>query len=109
MSDDPGGAGEPIDEAQTRRIAALCQLELDDEETARMTAELTAILRYVAELQGIDVEGVPPTAHGGVRVSGWRADEPQPSLPRDLVLGQAPRSDGEGFLVPSFVDSEGGG
>ncbi|MCW3057560.1 MAG: hypothetical protein JWO21_1529, partial [Solirubrobacterales bacterium] len=30
-----------------------------------------------------------------------RADEPVPSLPRDVVLSQAPEASDEGFLVPS--------
>jgi aspartyl-tRNA(Asn)/glutamyl-tRNA(Gln) amidotransferase subunit C len=37
-----------------------------------------------------------------VEVTGaLRRDQPEPSLPREVVLSQAPSANDEGFLVPS--------
>jgi aspartyl-tRNA(Asn)/glutamyl-tRNA(Gln) amidotransferase subunit C len=93
-----------ISEEEVRRIADLAHLGLDDDEVGRMTRELGAILGYVAQLEGIDVDGVAPTAHVHVAAMPLRSDVPAPSLSRELVLAQAPRHQGDGFAVPGFVD-----
>ena len=95
---------DPIDDEQVRRIAELCHLELDDEEVARMTHELGAILGYVQQLQSVDVEGVSPTAHAIVDVTTAREDVPRASLERRSFLSAAPKANDDGFVVPAFVD-----
>lgn len=66
-----------------------------------MARELSAVLDHVAKIGELDLDGVSPTSHV-VEVSGrLRADEPRPSLPRDVVLSQAPAVSNDGFLVPS--------
>ena len=52
-----------ISRAEVERVVALARLSLSEEELARMAHELDAILGYVETLQGVDTEGVPPTAH----------------------------------------------
>ncbi|HEX7609990.1 MAG TPA: Asp-tRNA(Asn)/Glu-tRNA(Gln) amidotransferase subunit GatC [Solirubrobacteraceae bacterium] len=42
-----------------------------------------------------------PTSHVVEVTGALRADEPRPSLPRDVALAQAPAVSEEGFLVPS--------
>lgn len=94
----------PIDEAEVRRIAQLCHLELADAEVATMTEELGAILSYVQQLQGVDVEGVAPTAHVLVDATTARPDVAQASLERSAFLREAPKANDDGFVVPAFVD-----
>ncbi len=66
-----------------------------------MARELSAVLDHIAKIGELELNGVPPTSHV-VEVTGrLRADEPQPSLPREVVLAQAPAVSGDGFLVPS--------
>lgn len=66
-----------------------------------MARELSAVLDHVAKIGELDLEGVAPTSHV-VEVSGrLRPDEPRPSLPREVVLAQAPAVSDDGFLVPS--------
>lgn len=95
---------ETIDEVQVRRIAELCHLELDDDDVARMTDELGAILGYVRQLQGVDTEGIAPTAHVRVDAATARADVPRPSLDKGAFLAEAPKATDDGFVVPAFVD-----
>ncbi len=94
----------PIDEAEVRRIAELCHLELDDDAVARMTHELGAILTYVRQLQGVDTDGVSPTLHVSVDAATARADVRRSSLDKDTFLRAAPEANDEGFVVPAFVD-----
>lgn len=66
-----------------------------------MARELSAVLDHIAKIGELDLEGVVPTSHVVELTGGLRADEPRPSLPRDVALAQAPAVDNDGFLVPS--------
>lgn len=90
-----------IDREQVLHVARLARLRLSDEEVATMAGELSHILEHIEKLSELDLEGVAPTTHVVDAGSALRADEPRPSLPRDVVLEQAPDTDGEGFRVPS--------
>lgn len=82
-------------------VARLARLQLSEDEIEPMARELSAVLDHVAKIAELDLEGVPPTSHV-VEVSGrLRADDPRPSLPREVVLSQAPAVSNDGFLVPS--------
>lgn len=92
-----------IDRDEVLHVARLARLDLDDDEVEPMARELSAVLDHIAKISELDLEGVEPTSHV-VEITGrLRADEPEDSLPRDVVLSQAPAisGDGEGFLVPS--------
>ncbi len=89
---------------EVRRIARLAHLDVSTDDVERLTRELGAILAYVKQLEELDLEGVPPTAHVQRGRLPLRSDEPEPSLPRDIALREAPRVVGEGFAVPGFVD-----
>lgn len=82
-------------------VARLARLRLSEEEIEPMARELSAVLDHVAKIAELDLEGVAPTSHV-IEVSGrLRPDEPCPSLPREVVLAQAPAVSDDGFLVPS--------
>jgi aspartyl-tRNA(Asn)/glutamyl-tRNA(Gln) amidotransferase subunit C len=90
-----------LDRAQVQHVARLARLELDDEELERMAAELSKVLDHVEQIRQLDLEGVPPTSHV-VDVAGVvRSDEPEPCLPREVVLAAAPEPVDGGFGVPS--------
>ncbi len=90
-----------IDREQVLHVARLARLELDDDEVERMTAELSHVLEHVDRIAELDLEGVPPTSHVVEVTGALRADEPRPSLPREVALAQAPAVQDDGFLVPS--------
>lgn len=93
-----------ITPAEVRRIAHLAHLDVTDDEVTRLTRELGKILAYVKQLEELDLEDVPPTAHASLDRLPLRADEPGSSLPREVALREAPRVAMEGFAVPAFVD-----
>jgi aspartyl-tRNA(Asn)/glutamyl-tRNA(Gln) amidotransferase subunit C len=81
-------------------VAALAQLELAEEEIARLTEELNAILAAVGKVSELDLSDVPPTSHPLAVVNVFRPDEPLPSLALDDVFANAPERDGDAFRVP---------
>lgn len=90
-----------IEREQVLHVAKLSRLRLSDEEVETMVGELSGILEHVDRIGNLDLEGVEPTSHVVVLENVLRADEPRPSWPRDVVLGQAPEPQDGAFRVPS--------
>ena len=108
-----GSTPRPIGEADVAHVAALASLALTPEELSRLGEDLRAVLGYVAELQELDTTGVLPLLHvsdlysSTARAAGehaLRADEPRPSLARELVMQGAPATDGTFFKVPKVIE-----
>jgi aspartyl-tRNA(Asn)/glutamyl-tRNA(Gln) amidotransferase subunit C len=90
-----------IDREQVLHVARLARLRLSDEEVSTMATELSSILEHIERISELDLDGVAPTSHVIEVSNALRPDEPRPSLPRELVLEQAPATQDGGFLVPS--------
>ena len=90
-----------IDREQVLHVARLARLELNEDEVARMTGELSAILDHIEKISALDLDGVPPTTHVVDVPNALRPDVPRPCLPREVVLANAPAVDDDGFSVPS--------
>lgn len=96
-----------IEPADLARVASLARLALSDEETRSMTRDLEQILDYVAALDRLNTDDVPPTAHGFLRATPMRADLPVPPLDPELAVANAPARAGTAFLVPKVLEEEG--
>ena len=96
----------PIDRAQVRHVARLARLALSPEEEERFSAQLGHVLEYIERLIRVDVSGVEPLSFAGDEKAGLplREDVPHQSLPRELVLAQAPQHDSEAFVVPRIIE-----
>ena len=81
-------------------VAALAQLELSEQEIARLTEQLGDILEAVGKVSELDLSDVPPTSHPLSVVNVFRPDEPRPCLPLEDVFANAPERDGDHFRVP---------
>jgi aspartyl-tRNA(Asn)/glutamyl-tRNA(Gln) amidotransferase subunit C len=90
-----------IDREQVLHVARLARLELSEPEVERMASELSSILDHIEKISALDLEGVPETTHVVEVENALRADDPRPSLPRDVVLANAPAVADDGFSVPS--------
>ena len=60
--------------AQVEAVAALANLELDEQEIDLFGRQLADILEYATQVQAIDTTGVPPTASVITPHSADRAD-----------------------------------
>ncbi len=90
-----------IDREQVLHVARLARLRLTEEETDRMSEELSKVLEHIEKLSALDLAGVQPTSHVVAVDVALRPDEPHGSLPRDVALAPAPDVADGGFRVPS--------
>jgi len=89
-----------------KKIARLARLELPEDDLARMRAQLSAILDYVAQLNELDTTGVPELAHPLPVENVFRPDEPVPSLPPAAAFQNAPNKVGDYFGVPAVFGDD---
>lgn len=87
-------------------VAELAQLSPDEETKERLVGELGKILAYVDKLNELDTTDIEPTMHVLEMTNVYREDKVGPSLDRETALSNAPKSDGEYFLVPRILDTE---
>jgi aspartyl-tRNA(Asn)/glutamyl-tRNA(Gln) amidotransferase subunit C len=90
-----------IEREQVLHVAKLSRLRLSDEEVETMVGELSGILEHVDRIGNLDLEGVEPTSHVVALENVLRADEPRPSLPREVALASAPEPQDGAFRAPS--------
>lgn len=90
-----------LDRDQVLHVARLARLDLGEDEVARMAEELSKVLDHIEKIRELDLEGIAPTSHVVDVVNALRADEPEPSLPREVILAAAPEPLHDGFGVPS--------
>ena len=89
-----------------KHVAKLARLELDEPHLERLTGQLHSILEYVNKLGAVDMSGVEPMAHALPLHNVLRPDVVEPSLPTELVLLNAPQTDGPFFKVPKVLGAE---
>jgi aspartyl-tRNA(Asn)/glutamyl-tRNA(Gln) amidotransferase subunit C len=94
-----------LDRETVLRVARLARLKLADAEIDDYLQKLGTILQYVEQLNEVVTDDVDPMAHAVELKNVFREDVIHPSLPRDLALGNAPKSDGQYFLVPQIIDT----
>ena len=76
---------------QVLHVARLARLELNEDEVERFSTELSKVFEWVETINELgDLEDVEPTSHVVAVENALRADEPRPSLPREVVLASAP-------------------
>jgi len=85
-------------------VARLARIALTPPEKAAFESQLGDILAYVEQLKEVDVSGVEPTAHAFPIVNVWAEDTPQPGLPVEEALRNAPSRRDALFVVPQVVD-----
>ena len=86
-----------------RKVAKLARLELPDDKIATYTGQLERILDYVAHLEQVDTEGVPPTTRAVEVVNVTRPDVVEPTPVREALLDQAPQREGDFYRVPQIL------
>ncbi len=92
-----------ISRAEVEKVSLLARLQLSDDELDRMTRQMGDILGYIDLLSELNTEAVEPMAHAIDVSNVFRDDAVRPSLNREAVLANAPRHDGECFLVPAVL------
>jgi len=86
------------------KVATLGRLKLTDAEVESYVSKLGNILGYIDMLNEVDTTDVEPMVHAIEMHNVFRADEVRPSLLRTEALGNAPKTDGQFFLVPQILE-----
>lgn len=94
---------ERITRAQVAHVARLARLDVTDDELEIFTTQLADVLDHAADVEALDTEGVPPTAHPLPIDNVFRDDVVQPSLDREEVLAMAPAVEDGRFRVPRIL------
>jgi aspartyl-tRNA(Asn)/glutamyl-tRNA(Gln) amidotransferase subunit C len=96
-----------ITEPEVRRVAALANLELTDDEVVRLRADLDGILQHMDKLNEIDTTGLEPMSQvlfDDEETATLRPDVPHVPLGPELALANAPASGQGYFKVPKVIE-----
>jgi aspartyl-tRNA(Asn)/glutamyl-tRNA(Gln) amidotransferase subunit C len=96
-----------LTDAQVREVADLANLELSNEEVARMSHDLGQILTHVEQLNELDTTSVKPMAqvlYEADETATLREDIPHVCLGNELALANAPQKGVGYFKVPKVIE-----
>ena len=90
-----------------RKVATLAHLEISEEEVALYTPQMAGIVKYVEQLNELDIDDIDPMLGGltdeGEATVTTREDIVRPSLSQDDALSQAPSPVAGHFQVPKVL------
>lgn len=92
-----------LSRAEVEKVALLGRLQLTPAELDLMTTQLSAVVRYIEQLQELGTDNVEPMAHAVPTSNVFRDDVVRPSADRAAILSNAPHADGEFYLVPAVL------
>lgn len=93
-----------IDEILLSRLEKLAALKIPDEKRNEFIGQLNKVVDFVEILNELKLDGEEvaiTTLKGG---TPFRDDEPRASDVRSIILGHAPSSEGDYFVVPKIID-----
>jgi aspartyl-tRNA(Asn)/glutamyl-tRNA(Gln) amidotransferase subunit C len=85
-------------------VANLARLALTAQEKETFSRQLGDVLQYIEKLREVDVTHVEPTAHAFPVSNVWAEDVPQPGLPVEVALRNAPAQRDNMIVVPVVVE-----
>jgi len=94
-----------IDEKTVERVAHLARLHVSKEEIPALAQEIDAILKYIQQIEKLDLSCVEPTLHALDLLCPRKEDLVQTSLPIEEVLKNAPAKEATAFKVPKVIES----
>jgi len=93
-----------IDKETLQKIAHLSRLELDENNTEKMLADMNGMIAFVEKLNEVNTDGVEPLTTMSHEINALREDEITPHLPHDQALKNAPKKDNDYFRVPKVME-----
>lgn len=90
-----------------RKVAKLAHLEITDEEVAIYTPQMADIVKYVEQLNELDIAEIEPMLGGltaeGEATQAIRDDKPRGSFTQEDALAEAPSAVSGHFQVPKVL------
>lgn len=86
-----------------RHLAALSEINLNDDELTSLTTDIDNIVDYINQLDELDTDNVEPTFQLTGLHNIWREDTIEPQLPREKLLELAPAAENNQVKVPKVL------
>jgi aspartyl-tRNA(Asn)/glutamyl-tRNA(Gln) amidotransferase subunit C len=93
-----------VDEKTVRQIARLARIALAEEQIGPMAEELNGILRWVEQLNEVDVIGVEPLTSVVAQRLRMREDVVTEGGQANALMANAPEAEENFFVVPKVVE-----
>lgn len=88
---------------EVRHLAALSEINLNDDELTSLTTDIDNIVDYINQLDELDTDNVEPTFQLTELHNIWREDTIEPQLPREKLLELAPAAENNQVKVPKVL------
>ena len=88
---------------EVRHVAALSEINLNDDELTSLTTDIDNIVDYINQLDELDTDNVEPTFQLTGLHNIWREDTIEPQLPREKLLELAPAAENNQVKVPKVL------
>jgi aspartyl-tRNA(Asn)/glutamyl-tRNA(Gln) amidotransferase subunit C len=93
-----------IDAATVRKVARLARIAAPEEKLEPLAKELSGILNWIEQLNEVDTDGVEPMTTSVHTTLPMRDDVVTDGGDPARVLGNAPKTAGNFFIVPKVVE-----
>jgi aspartyl-tRNA(Asn)/glutamyl-tRNA(Gln) amidotransferase subunit C len=93
-----------IDAATVRKVARLARIAEPEEKLDQLAKELSGILSWIEQLNEVDTDGVEPMTTSVHTTLPMRDDVVTDGGDPARVLGNAPKSASNFFIVPKVVE-----
>lgn len=93
-----------ITSAEVRHVASLAQLKLSAKEITKFQKQLTAILKYVSQLQRLKTQNVKPTLQTSGLKNIFRRDQSRRSMKVGDVLANAKQKENRFIKVKAVFE-----
>lgn len=93
-----------ISKEEIKHIANLSMLNLSDEAVTKYTKDMEQIVEFANKINEIDTSDIEISAFSSDSVNVFRKDEVRESFDREILLSNAPSSNGEAYSIPNVMD-----
>lgn len=93
-----------ITKKDIEHIAKLSMLNLSEEEIEGYTKDMQNIVSFAEQIQEVDTENVAESAFALDAYNVFRKDEVKESFDRDLLMQNAPSSNGVQYQLPPVIE-----
>ncbi|WP_207264350.1 Asp-tRNA(Asn)/Glu-tRNA(Gln) amidotransferase subunit GatC [Desulfovibrio sp. Huiquan2017] len=92
-----------ISPEEVAKVAKLSRLDLPEDKLELFAGQLGDILAYMDKLGELDTDDVAPLYSPVQHTTVLRRDEVRKDYRREEILANAPKQDGQFFIVPRIV------
>ena len=93
-----------LDKSTLERVAYLARIKLNNSEIDKMTEELNNIMKWIEELNEVDITNVQPMTGVSNMILREREDKVTDGGYQDKIVSNAPEKIDNSFTVPKVIE-----